>query len=78
MTNQIDTQKKIRNFVPKDGKVYKVTPIKIEYADSGKIKCPVQVGMNLIVLDFGRIDQRSSFHSNSNIYPIGFRSIRIH
>jgi hypothetical protein len=34
--------------------------------------------MNLVVLDFGRVDQRPAFHSNSNIYPIGYRSIRTH
>ncbi len=51
-----DGSKKPRVFVPKEGKTYKVTPIKIELLSNGEFKYPVIIGQNLRILDFGRID----------------------
>jgi hypothetical protein len=73
------TPKRNRSAVKQtDGqsKTYKVTPLKVTYDENGKIKCPVFVGGNLKILDFGTIDLRHGFHSQSNIYPIGFKSVR--
>jgi hypothetical protein len=77
-TYKIDKSPKKSNKVKKEGesKTYKVTPVKYEMLSDGKIKCPIFFGLNLKVLDFGTIDTRPEFHSHSNIYPIGFKSIR--
>jgi hypothetical protein len=51
---------------------------KIDRQPGGEIKYPVVVSAGLRILSFGIIDQRPVFHSNSNIYPIGSKSVRNH
>lgn len=55
-----------------------MTPIKVERSIDGSIKYPVIIGANLKILNFGIIDTRPQFHSGTNIFPIGFKSIRTH
>jgi len=47
--------------------------------DNGNIICPVTVSSSLQILNFGKIEyERSAYHTEKNLFPIGFMSIREH
>lgn len=45
----------------------------------GNIKFPIVVNQSLKILDLGYIDpNRSHYHTEKNIFPIGYKSVRTH
>ena len=50
----------------------------IEKDDKGKLIFPISVSPSLTILDIGKIDSRPNYHSEKNIFPIGFKSVREH
>lgn len=51
----------------------------IDTDDEGNIKYPIIIHQSLKILDLGSIESdRQFYHTSSNIFPIGFTSIRIH
>ena len=47
--------------------------------ESGNIICPVTINSSLKILNFGRIEyEKSAYHTEKNLFPIGFSSVREH
>jgi len=46
--------------------------------DEGNIMFPLRINNSLTLLNCGRIDIRPAYHSEHNLFPIGFNSIRVH
>ena len=56
-----------------------VKKLNIETDEEGNIKYPIIVHQSLKILDLGYIEyERPSYHTATNIFPIGFKSIRVH
>ena len=73
---------KKRPYMPRvnkhsEQKVCGVKPIKLERDENGNIVYPFNVTTSLQILNLGTIDSsRKAFHSATNFFPIGFKSIR--
>ena len=60
-------------------KVLKASQLNIKMDMEGNIEYPIQVTGTLKIFNLGIVDNtRSAFHSSSNIFPIGFKSVREH
>jgi hypothetical protein len=47
--------------------------------ESGNIICPVNINSSLKIVNFGRIEhERAAYHTEKNLFPIGFSSVREH
>jgi hypothetical protein len=60
-------------------KIVKASPCQIRTDINGNIVFPIEVTGTLKVLSLGVIEyNRNTFHTASNIFPIGFKSVREH
>ena len=60
-------------------KVIKAAPCQIKTDSSGNIIYPIEITGTLKILNLGVIDfERKTFHTSTNIFPIGYKSIREH
>ena len=53
--------------------------VNIETDEDGNIKYPLIIHQSLRIMDLGYVDyERPWYHTQSNIFPIGFKSVRTH
>ena len=57
----------------------KVPKVQLQRDENGNIKYPIQINSSLQILDLGKIEyERPFYHSEKNLFPIGFKSSREH
>jgi hypothetical protein len=55
----------------------KFTKVNVERDLEGHIIYPIQISPTLTILNLGVVDwERPGYHSEKNIFPIGFKSVR--
>ena len=57
----------------------KVSKVVLKRDEEGNIVYPIRINSSLSILNLGRIEyERPAFHSERNLFPIGFKSLREH
>eukprot|EP01016_Furgasonia_blochmanni_P047724 TRINITY_DN7041_c0_g1_i5.p1 TRINITY_DN7041_c0_g1~~TRINITY_DN7041_c0_g1_i5.p1 ORF type:complete len:195 (+),score=62.95 TRINITY_DN7041_c0_g1_i5:68-586(+) len=46
--------------------------------DDGNIVYPVHINNSLTIMNFGRINTNPNYHSEHNLFPVGFKSVRVY
>ena len=67
----------------KNEKIYtdfikKKSKFNIEKDSNGNIKFPVHINNSIKLLAVGKINSSLAFHSDYNLFPVGFKTIRTH
>ena len=57
----------------------KIAKVQVQKDEEGNIIYPIVINSSLQILDLGYIDhERPLFHTEKNLFPIGFKSLREH
>jgi len=52
--------------------------VEIKRDEDGKIIYPIQINNSLKLVNLGGISTNPNYHSEHNLFPIGFKSIRVY
>lgn len=69
---------KKKKYKPYDDSIKKKAKFEITRDKEGNIKFPININPSLILVATGRICVEPSYHSEHNLFPIGYVSIRTH
>ncbi len=73
-------QKKVysaKNMLNEDGTKKKVK-VEIRRDEAGEVIFPIQINNSLRLLNTGIVSTNPNYHSEHNLFPIGFRSVRLY
>lgn len=46
-------------------------------SETGELRLPFDVGCGLVILSLGHIDRRPHYYNSREIFPVGFKSVRL-